>query len=114
MLPGFRERTGGLETIRYQCEDLPPYASLREQWHLGKRGSRFSEKECTRSGSGRLFISRGGLGNPAPAGVYRIDESCARTCWKEDTEIIGSWDGEGSEISKRYGKRPLSSIREYR
>lgn len=63
-----------LENIRYSSEDLAPYSSLSAQLprreedlldFLKKNGIGLEEID--------MVVSRGGLGNPAPAGAYRVD-----------------------------------------
>ncbi|HET6489581.1 MAG TPA: butyrate kinase [Syntrophales bacterium] len=78
------------ETITYNSADLARYADLKDQLPLreGDLG-KFIEKNAIDMSKVALVISRGGLGKPAPAGAYAIDE---RMC---DDLMQG-----------RYGKHP--------
>ena len=78
------------ETITYNSADLARYAELKDQLPLreGDLG-KFIEKNAIDMSCVDLVISRGGLGRPAPAGAYSIDE---RMC---DDLMQG-----------RYGKHP--------
>ncbi len=64
-----------LETVRYSSEDLASYKSIKEQ--LPRREEDILEF-LKRNGIGLegidMIVSRGGLGKPAPAGAYMIDE----------------------------------------
>ncbi len=96
-----------LETIRYQSEDLAPYASLREQLPLREKGLLdFLKKNSLDPEAADLFISRGGLGNPAPAGVYRIDEVMCEDLlegrYGKHPSALGP--AMALNLSKRYGK----------
>jgi len=78
------------ETITYNSSDLARYADLKDQLPLREGDLRkFIEKNAIDMSKVALVISRGGLGRPAPAGAYTIDE---RMC---DDLIQG-----------RYGKHP--------
>ena len=68
-----------LETIRYSTEALAPYKSIREQiprreedilTFLARNGINLNEID--------MVVSRGGLGRPAPAGAYMIDDDMRR------------------------------------
>lgn len=67
------------DTLTYSAEELSGYASLSDQ--LPRRRddlNQFVEKNDIRLTDIDLFISRGGLGKPGPAGAYAIEESmCA-------------------------------------
>jgi len=79
-----------LETIRYESKDLASFSSLRAQllfreddllnW-LKRNGVDLKAID--------MIVSRGGLGYPAPAGAYRIDEAMCRDV-----------------LEGRYGKHP--------
>ncbi|HEX7539901.1 MAG TPA: butyrate kinase, partial [Syntrophales bacterium] len=78
------------ETIAYNSADLARYADLKDQLSLREADLRkFIEKNAIDMSKVNLVISRGGLGRPAPAGAYAIDE---RMC---DDLMQG-----------RYGKHP--------
>jgi len=78
------------ETITYNSADLARYAELKDQLPLREGDLRkFIEKNAIDMSNVALVISRGGLGRPAPAGAYAIDE---RMC---DDLMQG-----------RYGKHP--------
>ncbi|MDQ1278246.1 MAG: butyrate kinase [Thermodesulfobacteriota bacterium] len=68
-----------LENIRYGSEDLADYATLAEQLPLREMDvMKFLKKNMINLKEIDMVVSRGGLGKPAPAGAYRIDESmCA-------------------------------------
>lgn len=64
-----------LENIRYRAEDLAGFSSLEEQ--LPRREGdvrKFLEKNRIALDGIDMVVSRGGLGKPAPAGAYKIDE----------------------------------------
>ena len=64
------------ETIRYRSEDLSPYSSLSEQLPLRERDLlEFLKKNGIGIEKADIIVSRGGLGRPAPAGAYEIDEA---------------------------------------
>jgi butyrate kinase len=67
------------ENIRYRSEDLADYATLAEQ--LPRREidvMNFLKKYMIDLQEIDMVVSRGGLGKPAPAGAYGIDENmCA-------------------------------------
>ena len=68
-----------VETIRYSSEDLTRYASIEEQLSLRERGIlEFLKKNGVSLDDMDMIVSRGGLGRPAPAGAYEIDESMCR------------------------------------
>jgi butyrate kinase len=63
------------ETIQYSREDLAPYASIRDQ--LPRREQDvldFLRAHQINLEQIDMVVSRGGLGRPAPAGAYRVDE----------------------------------------
>ena len=64
------------ETIRYSNEDLTRYASsVEEQLSLREKGIlEFLKKNGIGLEDMDMIVSRGGLGRPAPAGAYEIDE----------------------------------------
>ncbi|MGZ6225476.1 MAG: butyrate kinase, partial [Syntrophales bacterium] len=68
-----------LETIRYSSEALAPHKSIAEQLprreediltFLARNGINLNEID--------MVVSRGGLGRPAPAGAYVIDNDMCR------------------------------------
>ncbi|HUH65082.1 MAG TPA: butyrate kinase [Syntrophales bacterium] len=64
-----------LETIRYGGEALAPFKTLAEQLPLREKDIlNFLSKNGVRLEEIDMIISRGGLGKPAPAGAYRVDE----------------------------------------
>ena len=68
-----------LETIRYSSEDLAPYASLEEQLSLREKDIlKFLKKNGIGLEEVDMIVSRGGLGRPAPAGAYEIDEAMCK------------------------------------
>lgn len=67
------------ETIRYRSEDLGRYSSLSDQLPLRERDlMEFLEKNGISIEEADMIVSRGGLGRPAPAGAYEIDEAMCR------------------------------------
>jgi butyrate kinase len=67
------------ETIRYPSEDLGRYSSLPEQLPLRERDLlEFLKKNGIGIEDADMIVSRGGLGRPAPAGAYEIDETMCR------------------------------------
>ena len=67
------------ETIRYRSEDLGRYSSLSEQLPLRERDLlEFLKKNGIGIEEADMIVSRGGLGRPAPAGAYEIDETMCR------------------------------------
>jgi len=87
----FRETTPIItETIRYSSEDLERYSSLRAQLLLREDDVlNWLKQNGVEPKKIDLIVSRGGLGNPSPAGAYRIDEAMC-----EDL------------LEGRYGKHP--------
>jgi butyrate kinase len=64
------------ESLAYGAAELAGFKDLREQLPLREAGLRsFIEKNRIDMGQVDLVISRGGLGRPAPAGAYAIDET---------------------------------------
>jgi len=64
-----------LENIRYRSEDLAAYSSLSEQLPLREMDvMKFLRKNNISLAEIDMVVSRGGLGKPAPAGAYQIDE----------------------------------------
>ena len=64
------------ETLTYGAAELAGFKDLREQLPLREAGLRaFIEKNGIDMKTVDLVISRGGLGRPAPAGAYAIDEA---------------------------------------
>ncbi|MFA6412999.1 MAG: butyrate kinase [Syntrophales bacterium] len=72
----FRDREPEiLENIRYRSEDLAAYPSLSEQLPLREMDvMKFLRKNTISLAEIDMVVSRGGLGKPAPAGAYQIDE----------------------------------------
>lgn len=63
------------ETLVYQSENLGRFTSLAEQLPLREQGIiEFIEKEGIELAGIDMIVSRGGLGRPAPAGAYHVDE----------------------------------------
>lgn len=68
-----------IETIRYSNEDMTRYASLEEQLSLRERDLlEFLKKNGIGLEEVDMIVSRGGLGRPAPAGAYKIDEAMCK------------------------------------
>ena len=64
------------ESLTYSAADLAGFKDLRDQLPLREAGLRaFIEKNKIDMGQVDLVISRGGLGRPAPAGAYAVDEA---------------------------------------
>jgi butyrate kinase len=83
-------KPAALETIKYSGEALASFSSLRDQLSLREEDVlKFLEKSGVRLEEIDMVISRGGLGNPAPAGAYRIDETMC-----------------GDLLDGKYGKHP--------
>ncbi|MCK9195996.1 MAG: butyrate kinase [Syntrophales bacterium] len=76
----FKEsRQIALENIRYSGEELAAYATLAEQ--LPRREGdvlTFTGSNGIDLKAVDMVVSRGGLGKPAPAGAYRIDDAMCR------------------------------------
>jgi butyrate kinase len=65
-----------LETIRYSSEDLTRYPSVEEQLSLREKDIlEFMKKNGIGLEEVGMIVSRGGLGRPAEAGAYEIDEA---------------------------------------
>jgi butyrate kinase len=65
-----------LENIRYLSEDLADYPTLADQLPLREMDvMKFLKKNMISLKEIDMVVSRGGLGKPAPAGAYRIDET---------------------------------------
>ncbi|MDQ5986835.1 MAG: Butyrate kinase [Syntrophus sp. SKADARSKE-3] len=68
-----------LENIQYRAEELAVFPSLEEQLPLRKEGvMKFLKKNGISLDGMDMVVSRGGLGKPAPAGAYQINESMCR------------------------------------
>jgi len=64
------------ETIRYRAEDLARLPSSGGQLELREKDvMAFLGKHGISLGNIDMVVSRGGLGKPAPAGAYRVDET---------------------------------------
>lgn len=64
-----------LENIRYRAEDLAGFSTLADQLPLREEDVlKFLEKNGIDLAAIDMVVSRGGLGKPAPAGAYKIDE----------------------------------------
>ena len=64
-----------LENIRYRSEDLADYPSLSDQLPLREMDvMKFLKDNMISLAEIDMVVSRGGLGKPAAAGAYRIDE----------------------------------------
>lgn len=67
------------ETIVYRGEDLARHSSMADQLPLREQGViTFLEKHGIDMAGIDMIVSRGGLGRPAPAGAYRVDEAMCR------------------------------------
>ena len=98
------------ETIMYSAEELSGYASLQDQ--LPRRRDdldRFVGKNNISLAVLDLFISRGGLGKPGPAGAYAVDENMCR-------ELLAGMYGKHPSalgpammlhLAGKYGKRAI-------
>ena len=79
-----------LETIRYSSEALAPFKTLAEQLPLREEDIlTFLSRNGITLEEIDMIVSRGGLGKPAPAGAYRIDEDMC-----------------GDLLEGKYGKHP--------
>ncbi len=95
-----------LETIRYKSEDLSPYASLRAQLPLREDDLlRLLKDKGVNLKEVNMIVSRGGLGNPAPAGAYRVDDAMCRDLlegkYGQHPSALGP--AMSLDISKKYG-----------
>lgn len=95
-----------VETIRYSDKDLAPFTTLAEQLPLRAKGLReFVEKNGVDLGEIDMVVSRGGLGKPAAAGAYAIDEEMCRDLlegrYGRHPSALGP--AMAMEISRRYG-----------
>lgn len=98
------------DTIGYSAEELSGYAGLQDQ--LPRRQDdldRFVDKNAISLAAVDLFISRGGLGKPGPAGAYAIDEAMCRDL------LAGTYGKHPSalgpammlHLAGKYGKRAI-------
>ena len=79
-----------VENIKYRAEDLAGFSSLEAQLSLRKEDVlKFLKNRKTGLNEMDMVVSRGGLGKPAPAGAYRIDDLMCRDL-----------------LEGRYGKHP--------
>lgn len=63
------------DTITYSTDELSGFANLPDQLSRRREGlNRFVKKNDISLANIDLFISRGGLGKPGPAGAYAIDD----------------------------------------
>lgn len=102
------------ETIRYRAEDLARLPSSGGQLELREKDvMAFLGKHGISLGNIDMVVSRGGLGKPAPAGAYRVDETM------RDDLMEGKYGKHPSalgpsmalDFSKNSGCLPSSSIR---
>jgi butyrate kinase len=98
------------DTITYSADELSKYAGLRDQ--LPRRRDdldRFVKINAISLAALDLFISRGGLGKPGPAGAYAIDEDMCRDL------LAGTYGRHPSalgpammlHLAGKYGKRAI-------
>jgi butyrate kinase len=95
-----------LETIRYSSEDLAPYSSLNEQLPFRKDDLlEFLKKNGIGLEKVDMIVSRGGLGRPAQAGAYEIDEAMCKDLLEEKFGKHPSALGPAMalDISRKYG-----------
>jgi butyrate kinase len=95
-----------LETIRYSGEDLSRYSSLDEQLPLREKDLlKFLKKNGIVLEEVDMIVSRGGLGRPAPAGAYEIDEAMCKDLLEGKFGKHPSALGPAMalDISKKYG-----------
>jgi len=95
-----------VETIRYNDKELAPFTTLAEQLPLRAKGLReFVEKNGVDLGEIDMIVSRGGLGKPAEAGAYAIDEEMCRDLldgrYGKHPSALGP--AMAMEISRQYG-----------
>jgi len=95
-----------LETIRYSSEDLAPYSSLSAQLPLREDDLlRLLKEKGVNLKEIHMIVSRGGLGNPAPAGAYRVDDAMCRDLldgkYGKHPSALGP--AMSLDISKKYG-----------
>ncbi|HOO00757.1 MAG TPA: butyrate kinase [Syntrophales bacterium] len=73
------EKAAALKNIAYGAEDLAPFATLADQLPLRERDVLgFVAEAGVAVEDLALVVSRGGLGRPAPAGAYGVDEEMCR------------------------------------
>ena len=95
-----------IETIRYSTEALAPYKSICEQLprrkedvltFLARNGINLNEID--------MVVSRGGLGRPAPAGAYMIDDDMRRDLLEGEYGMHPSALGPAMalDIARKYG-----------
>jgi butyrate kinase len=94
------------ENIRYRSEDLAPYQTLEEQLPLRKEGvMKFLADHGVGPDELDIVVSRGGLGKPAPAGAYRIDDAMCRDLlqgkYGKHPSALGP--AMAAEFAKKYG-----------
>ena len=95
-----------LETIRYSSEALASYKSIGEQLPLREEDLlNFLKKNGISLEEIDMIVSRGGLGKPAPAGAYRIDEDMCKDLLEGKYGMHPSALGPAMalDIAKRYG-----------
>jgi len=98
-----------LETIRYSSEELASY-SLSEQLPIREEGLlKFLKKNGIGLEEVDMIVSRGGLGRPAPAGAYEIDETMCRDLLEGKFGKHPSALGPAIalDFSRRYGIRAI-------
>jgi butyrate kinase len=68
-----------LETLLYSRDDFAPYSSIRDQLPRRKQDVLdFLKKHRIDPEEIDMVVSRGGLGKPAPAGIYGVDDAMCR------------------------------------
>lgn len=98
------------ETIRYSPEDLSRYPGLSDE--LPRRYEdllAFMERNGIDAGALDIIISRGGLGKPAHAGAYLINEKMCRDLMEGRYGRHPSALGPSMayDLSRKYGKRAI-------
>jgi len=94
------------ETIRYSSETLASYKSIGEQLPLREEDVlKFVARNVVSFEEIDMIVSRGGLGKPAPAGAYRIDEDMRRDLLEGKYGMHASALGPAMalDICKKYG-----------
>jgi len=95
-----------LENIRYSSEDLARFSSLAEQLPFREQDVvNFLKKNGIDLKEVEMVVSRGGLGRPAPAGAYKVDEAMCRDLLEEKygRHPSGLGPSIALDFSKKYG-----------
>jgi butyrate kinase len=99
-----------VETIPYHGEDPAPYSHLRDQIPQREAGTLdFLKRHGIDPEGIDMFVSRGGLGKPAPAGTYEIDDAMCDDLLegRYGAHVSAAGPAMALRLSRKYGARAI-------